>query len=317
MKKMLAVLISGVIGLSSFNVVPSASTADKGFDKNIVGSPKLAVLVDGRKIKFQGGDPISEDGRVQVPLRGVGEALGAKVDYDKAEKKVKYVKGNKSIVLTIGSKQAIVDGRIVNMDTSAKAVKGRTYVPLRFVSENLGEYVSWDQVGNWVWVGSDEVPDIADITTLKDLSPYKKYFQNDDKRYELLKNNGQDFLKVRLFDKSQFPIQMGNKTIYDIYLVKDGNENRIQVRYKGGYGLGLYLLTESSEPRERVPANGLGEVKQADGTKIANYYVSFVGDKMLLKDGDWKEFSIKDVDYICFRSYHEEDSVHLLVNPFK
>lgn len=317
MKKMLAVLICGAIGLSSFSVVPGDHAVAKGFDKNIVGSPKLAVLVDGRKVQFQGGDPISENGRVQVPLRGVGEALGAKVEYDGGGKKVKYTKEEKTIVLTLGSKQAIVDGREVSMDTTAKAVKGRTYVPLRFVSENLGETVSWDQVGNWVWIGSNEVPDIADVTILKDLSPYKKYFNKDDKRYELLKNNGQDFLKVRLIDKSQFPIQMGNKTIYDIYLVKDGNENRIQVRYKGGYGLGLYLLTENSEPRERVPANGLGEVKQADGTKIANYYISFVGDKMLLKDGDWKQFSIKDFDYICFRSYHEEDSVHLLVNPFK
>lgn len=43
-------------------------------EADAVGSPKLAVLVDGRKVKFQGGDPIFEQGRVQVPLRGIGEA---------------------------------------------------------------------------------------------------------------------------------------------------------------------------------------------------------------------------------------------------
>lgn len=317
MKKLVVLMLCGALGMS-VGAVPQMKNFQTAVAKEaIVGSPKLAVLVDGRKVKFQGGDPVSENGRIQVPLRGIGEALGANVEYDGAEKKVTYTKDNKSIVLTMGSKQASVDGQSVAMDIAAKAVKGRTYVPLRFVSENLGEAVEWDSVGQWVWIGSKEVPDITKVTELEDLSPYKKYFKNDDKGYELLKINGEDFQKVRLLDKSELPIQMGNKIIYDIYLIKDGNENRIQVRYKGGYGLGLYLLTDNSESRERVPVNGLGEVKQSDDSKIATYYISFIGDKISINDEHWKKFSSKDFDYICFRSYRGEDSIHLLVNPFK
>ncbi|WP_435925041.1 copper amine oxidase N-terminal domain-containing protein [Paenibacillus sp. DYY-L-2] len=312
MKKCLAVLLLMVVGAGLLQTESKIQAAKK----NIVGHPELAVLVDGRKVIFQGGDPVMEDGRVQVPLRGIGDALGAEVKFDGTAKEVIYTKSDKSIVLTIGSKQAMVDGKAVTMDAEAKAVKGRTYVPLRFVSENLGESVSWDQAGQWVWIGSKEVPNIADVTELEDLSAYRKYFKNDDEGYKLLKTSDQEFTKVRIINKSQLPIQMGNKIIYDIDLVKD-EKNTIQVRYKGGYGLGIYLLTEDNESRERVPENGLGESKLSDGTKIANYYISFIGDKILLKDDEWKKFSIKDVEFICFRSFYDEDSVHLLANPFK
>lgn len=314
MKKFLAVLLLMVVGAGLLQTESKIQAAKK----NIVGHPELAVLVDGRKVIFQGGDPVMEDGRVQVPLRGIGDALGAEVKFDGAAKEVTYIKSDKSIVLTIGSKQAMVDGKAVTMDMEAKAVKGRTYVPLRFVSENLGESVSWDQAGHWVWIGSKEVPNIADVTELEDLSAYRKYFKNNERNKLMNKNVNEEFTEVRIIDESQFPLQMGNSIIYDLFLVNDGKDQRIRVRYNGkGSGLEIFLLSDNFEPRKRVPENGLGEEKLTDGTKLADYYINFIGDKLDLDDENWKTFSIKDSDFIGFRSYHEEDSVHLLVNPFK
>lgn len=314
MKKFLAVLLLMVVGAGLLQTESKIQAAKK----NIVGHPELAVLVDGRKVIFQGGDPVMEDGRVQVPLRGIGDALGAEVKFDGAAKEVTYTKSDKSIVLTIGSKQAMVDGKAVTMDMEAKAVKGRTYVPLRFVSENLGESVSWDQAGQWVWIGSKEVPNIADVTELEDLIAYRKYFKNDERSSFLNKTVSEKFTQVRIINKDHLPLEMGNSVIYDIYLVKDHDDYRIRVHYKGkGTGLELFLLTDGFEPRIRVPENGLGEVKLSDSTKLADYYISFIGDKITLQDENWKKLIIKDIDYIGFRSYHDEDSVHLLENPFK
>ncbi|MDD3427568.1 MAG: copper amine oxidase N-terminal domain-containing protein, partial [Caldisericia bacterium] len=45
--------------------------------------------------------------------------------------------------LTINNKTADVNGRKVQLDVAPIIVKGRTFVPVRFVSENLGASVEW------------------------------------------------------------------------------------------------------------------------------------------------------------------------------
>lgn len=311
MKKVLAVLICGAIGLSSFHVVSSDQAAAKGFDKNIVGSPKLAVLVDGRKVQFQGGDPFSENGRVQVPLRGVGEALGAKVEYDGAGEKVKYTKENKSIILTLGSKKAIVDGREVSMDTTAKAVKGRTYVPLRFVSENLGETVSWDQVGNWVWIGTKNIPDVMDVTKLVDIAPYRNYYTG----YEYMAQvDGEDLDFARVVDGNTMPVQLRKLTIMDIWMVSDGENDGIRVRYKGPNALSMFFLSGNGDMRRR---DGY-VVDQGEGTYIAQFPIVSSSDITFSYGNNWRDYSIKDIDYFFFQvASKPDDSIRLFSNPFK
>ena len=48
-----------------------------------------------------------------------------------------------TIVLTIGSTQASVNGEVVSFDVAPFIKDGRTFVPLRFVSEQLGAKVSY------------------------------------------------------------------------------------------------------------------------------------------------------------------------------
>lgn len=316
MKKFVALMSVGVLATTLLSASSMGNKAEAAQPVIDLDHSTIHVLVNARKIKFSGtAAPYETSGRVMVPFRGVGEALGAKVGYSKNF--VTFTGNDKTIQLTLGSKTAEVDGKKVQLDVPANAKKGTTYVPLRFLSENLGQPVEWDSVSHWVWIGKKEVPAIEDVTVKKDLVPYKKFFKNDDTSYKLLANSNK-LSKVRIIEKKQLPIQMGGKTIYDINLVQDRSEYRIQVRYKGGgLGLQLFLLTDGSDVRQRVPENGLGEVKLADGTKVATYYISFIGDKIQLKDKSWKKFSIKTFDYICLRSLSSEDSVHLIANPFK
>jgi len=49
------------------------------------------------------------------------------------------------IVLTLGSDIALINGEPVTLDCPAETrPPGRTFVPLRFVSETLGAQVDWD-----------------------------------------------------------------------------------------------------------------------------------------------------------------------------
>ncbi|MBT9173619.1 MAG: hypothetical protein DDT21_02020 [Syntrophomonadaceae bacterium] len=96
--------------------------------------------------------PFIEKGRTLVPLRFLGEQLGAVVRFDSAKKEVTVTKGTVTIQLRLGEKTARVSQqggvpRTVVLDVPARAVHGRTVVPLRFVSEALGATVIRTDVG--------------------------------------------------------------------------------------------------------------------------------------------------------------------------
>ena len=89
--------------------------------------------------------PIIKDGRTLLPIRYVSETFGAKVDWDGKEEKVSISFGEKRVELWIGKDAAIVDGTLKRLDVAPEIIEGRTVLPLRFVSENLGLKVEWDQ----------------------------------------------------------------------------------------------------------------------------------------------------------------------------
>lgn len=88
--------------------------------------------------------PIVKDGRTLMPIRYVSETFGAKVDWDDKDKKVTISFGEKRVELWIGKDAALVDGTLKRLDVAPEIIDGRTVLPLRFVSENLGLKVQWD-----------------------------------------------------------------------------------------------------------------------------------------------------------------------------
>lgn len=88
--------------------------------------------------------PVTENGRMLVPVRGILEPLGATFDWNSKDGVVTAIKGSTVVKLKLNSKIALVNGREVILDTPAKVVLGRTLVPLRFISEAFGHKVNWD-----------------------------------------------------------------------------------------------------------------------------------------------------------------------------
>ena len=89
--------------------------------------------------------PIIRNDRTMLPARFVAEALGASVEWDEAAQKVTITKENTVIEITIGSNNAVVDGMEVLLDSPAFIENSRTYLPLRFIAENLGAEVEWNK----------------------------------------------------------------------------------------------------------------------------------------------------------------------------
>ncbi|WP_419874433.1 stalk domain-containing protein [Candidatus Pristimantibacillus sp. PTI5] len=101
------------------------------------------VTVNGKKVSFSVA-PQMINGRTLVPYRTIAETLGGTVKYDAKAKKATITKGSQKVELTLGSKTAKINGVSTAMDTAPANIKGSVLVPLRFVGESLGVWVSWN-----------------------------------------------------------------------------------------------------------------------------------------------------------------------------
>lgn len=110
---------------------------------SVIAAQPITVTLNGEQLHFD-VPPVLENGRVLLPLRAIFEALDATVNWDGATNTVTATKGNDTVKLTVGKKTAYKNGASVELDVPAKVVKGRTLVPVRFISEALGATVQWD-----------------------------------------------------------------------------------------------------------------------------------------------------------------------------
>ena len=101
----------------------------------------LAINIDGRNV-ISDPPPLLQNGRTFVPLRGVLENLGAKVDYIASERRVNIARGAQNVQLFLGTTRAVLDGREVEVEKPL-LVNNRAFVPLRAVSELFGLRVAW------------------------------------------------------------------------------------------------------------------------------------------------------------------------------
>jgi hypothetical protein len=104
----------------------------------------IAVYVDGRPLAFPLTSPQVRGGRVLLPLRAAGEAIGASVDWEEATGEISAFRGANKVTIYPEAAWAWVNGRRVELDIPALIENGITFVPVRFFGESLGVAVAWD-----------------------------------------------------------------------------------------------------------------------------------------------------------------------------
>lgn len=116
----------------------------------------LRVVVNGEKIIFPDAQPfIDENGRTQVPVRFVSEALAALVDWNENKKAVTVDLNKRNVALTIDNNIYQINSINYQMDTAPILKESRTFVPIRFVSEALGASVYWDEPTKSIYIKID------------------------------------------------------------------------------------------------------------------------------------------------------------------
>lgn len=122
----------------------------------IVVVSQIPVFINGKRVYFD-RSPVIKEGRVLVPLREMFEMLGASITWDPVTQTIIATKGNSTVQLTIGVKTALVNGIETTIDVPPVIEKGRTMVPLRFVSTALGSEVNWDNTTETIYINNAAV----------------------------------------------------------------------------------------------------------------------------------------------------------------
>lgn len=112
----------------------------------------IHVVLNGTPLTFAGTQAQQISGSTLVPMRGIFEALGATVRFDKATQTVYGQKGATAIVLPVGSLTATVNGQTQRLPLAAQLIHGTTLVPLRFISQSLGASVKWNSATSTVTI---------------------------------------------------------------------------------------------------------------------------------------------------------------------
>lgn len=106
-----------------------------------IGKTSYSVGSQVKKIEVA---PYVKNGRSYVPIRYLGDAIGAQVSWNASTRTATLTKNGKSIALAIGDYTALANGKYINMEVRPEIVKGRTMLPARYVAEALGSTISWD-----------------------------------------------------------------------------------------------------------------------------------------------------------------------------
>ena len=148
-----AALIFGLAAAMPPNLTPFAPATASAAP----GDPTTLVFtIDNTSYQLNGAassmdvTPAIIEGRTLLPIRFVAEPLGAAIGWDEGTSKVTIQLMDTLLELWIGQSNARVSGTTVAIDSANPNVKpliinGRTMLPVRFVTENLGCNVKWEE----------------------------------------------------------------------------------------------------------------------------------------------------------------------------
>lgn len=143
MRKIICTLLSVFMILSVFGVTSYADDTTTLVMR--IDSSKMIVNGNETDIDNMGTSPLIADGRTLVPIRGMIEALGGNISWDSGTQTATLNHNKDEIRLTVNSYTAYYNDEEKTLDTAPVIIKGRTMLPVRFIAENFGFDVDWNE----------------------------------------------------------------------------------------------------------------------------------------------------------------------------
>lgn len=94
------------------------------------------MYVNEKEVVFADQNPFIDNSLdlAFVPVRSISEALGATLTWDQEQQKISITKADKTITLSIGSRNFYVNDYSMVLEAPVMLMNGRAVVTLRFVS---------------------------------------------------------------------------------------------------------------------------------------------------------------------------------------
>ncbi|XEC92679.1 N-acetylmuramoyl-L-alanine amidase [Paenibacillus tarimensis] len=137
MKKLVSVLVTLAVLLTLWPLAGQTAAANG----QAVKVPLL--YLNGKSIESD-VEPMLVNNYTMVPISVIAGGLGGRARWIKETRTVSVHNESMNMVLKINDSKAVVNEAEVDMDAPATIVSGRTMVPLRFVGEQMGLDVFWD-----------------------------------------------------------------------------------------------------------------------------------------------------------------------------
>ena len=196
MKKLFGILLAALL------LVLPVFADEAAQEENVSGRVEIefcigdaTLLINGEEVTVEKPYVVGE-GVTLVPVRVITEAFGAEVGWVKETKTITLDYPDVNIVLQIGNPTAEINGRAETLLAAPELTEnGFTMVPLRFISENFGAEVGYDNETKRITVVKETTEESATVEGAIE----NKYI--GDSYYGWSMENPKDmFLDYRSFD---------------------------------------------------------------------------------------------------------------------
>lgn len=242
------------------------------------GNVEISFRVGESTLKINGVDTTVEtpyvvgDGVTLVPVRVITEAFGAKVGWIEETETVTLEYPDVNITLQIGNSVAEVNGKAVTLLAAPElTVAGYTMVPLRFISENFGAEVSYDEATEAIKVVKQASGD--------DSSTVIGSIDNDyigDSYYGWTMENPKDMtMEERSFDGMYTCFSYGEEnTIYITYQTIDEDYDFEKEFSNNKSSLSDYTLVKADKNTDGPVKSAHFQAKDKEDFLNVQYYVT-------------------------------------------
>ncbi len=133
---------SGIYANGKYLSAPGRALSNALVIKKLRAYP-IKVLLNNKERLFD-AEPFIFDSRTLVPLRSIAESLGAKVSWEASTGRIVINRYGKLIKVQNNNKEASIDGLVSVMDVPVMIRDGRSFVPLRFITDAFGGGIVWN-----------------------------------------------------------------------------------------------------------------------------------------------------------------------------